>query len=261
MPALTEAAGISQQLIALAFTFMLVLCRSTAAVMLLPGLGESEPPPMLRAGLAIGIAVLLVPIVAPSIPPEPASFARLAGMIAIELLAGGLLGWLARLVVLALPAAGQIISLMTGLSSVLQPDALLGAQSAAIGKLFSVLAPVLILSTGLYALPLSALSGSYAVFPAGGGLSSSDLAETAVQAVAGSFALALRLASPFVLLSIIWQIALGLLSRLVPQIQVYFMALPGQVLGGLLLLALLGAAIVHAWLAAVGDNFARLPGL
>ena len=256
-----DATGLSRELMALAFTFVLVLCRCAAAVTLLPGLGESEPPAMLRAGLAVGVAVLLVPVVAPSIPSEPPSFLKLAGMVAVELLAGGLLGWLARLVVLALPASGQVISLMTGLSSVLQPDALLGAQSAAIGKLFGLLAPVLVLSTGLYALPLSALSESYTLFPAGGGLSSSDLAETAVQAVGGSFALALRLASPFVLLSLIWQLALGLLSRLVPQVQVYFMALPGQVLGGLLLLALLGAAIVHAWLAAVGDGFAHLPGL
>ena len=87
------------------------------------------------------------------------------------------------------------------------------------------------------------------------------MAETAVRAVGSSFALALRLASPFVLLSLVWQLSLGLLSRLVPQIQVYFLALPGQVLGGLLLMALLGAAIVQAWLAAVGDGFAHVPGL
>ncbi len=261
MPAAAGAAGISHELLALAFTFMLVLCRSAAAVMLLPALGESEPPVMLRAGLAVGLAALLVPVVSASIPQEPASFLRLAGMVAVELLAGGLIGWLARLLVLALPAAGQVVSLMIGQSSVLQPDALLGAQSAVFGKLFSMLAPVLVLSTGLYALPLSALSDSYAVFPAGGGISSGDLAETAVKAVGGSFALALRLASPFVLLSVVWQVALGLLSRLVPQIQVYFLALPGQVLGGLLLAALLSAAIVHAWLTAVGDGFAHLPGL
>ncbi len=246
---------------ALAFAFMLVLCRTGASIMLLPGLGESEPPAVLRAGLAVGVAVLLVPGVAPLLPPEPSSVVRLAGMVAGELLVGGLLGWLARLLALALPASGQIVSLMTGLSSVLQPDATLGAQSAAIGKLFNLLAPVLILSTGLYALPLGALAGSYTAFPAGGGLPSGDLAETAVRAVGASFSLALRLASPFVLVSIIWQLALGLLSRLVPQIQVYFLALPGQVLGGLLLLALLAVPILHAWLSAMQEGMAALPGL
>lgn len=257
----------AQGLSALAFAFMLVLCRTAAAVMLLPGLGESEPPSVLRAGLAAGVAILLLPGLAASLPAEPASFYRLGGMIATELLAGGLLGWLARLLALSLPMAGQIMSLMTGLSSVLQPDATLGAQSAVIGKLFNMLAPVLVLSTGLYALPLSALAGSYAVFPAGGGAilagsaGAGDLTEAAVRAVSMSFALALRLAAPFVLVSAIWQLSLGLLSRMVPQIQVYIVSLPGQVLGGLLLLALLGAPILHAWMLAMRDGYSGLPGL
>lgn len=251
----------AQDLLALAFAFMLVLCRTAAAVMLLPGLGESEPPVILRAGLATCITVLVVPGIAPSLPPEPASFLLLAAMIAGELLVGFMLGWLARLLALALPAAGQVISLMTGLSSVLQPDATLGAQSAAIGKLFNLLAPVLILSTGLYALPLGALAGSYSVFPAGLAPPSGDMAAVTVSAVGASFALALRLAAPFVLVSVVWQVALGLLSRLVPQIQVYVLALPGQVLGGMLLLALLAIPILQVWLSAARTGFLALPGL
>lgn len=238
---------------------MLVLCRSAAAVMLLPGLGESDPPPMLRAGLALAIAILLLPVLGPTLPKIPDGFLRLAGMVAEEIVVGGVLGWLARLVALALPAAGQLISLMTGMSSVLQQDPLLGAQSAEIGRLLNLVAPVVILSTGLYAQPLKALAGSYALFPAGGSMPAGDVAEIAVRAVSESFGLALRLAAPFVAISAVWQAALGLLARLVPQIQVYFAALPGQVLGGLLLLALLGAAIIGAWLGAVQEVFATLP--
>ena len=239
---------------------MLVVCRCGAAVMLLPGLGEAEPPAIVRAGLAIGIAVLLVPSLAPLMPKAPDGFLRLAGMVAAELLAGGLLGWLARLLALALPVLGQLLSLTTGLSSVLQQDPMLGAQSAVIGRLFNLLAPVLILSTGLYALPLGALARSYTVFPAGGVLPAADLAQVAVHAVSACFSLAVRLAAPFVLISLIWQVALGLLARLVPQIQVYFVALPGQVLGGLLLMALLGAPMLRVWLAGVHEGFLALPG-
>ena len=244
----------------LAFAFMLVLCRCAGAVMLLPGMGEEEPPAILRVGMAVGLAALLTPTLASAMPHEPESFLRLAGMVAVELLAGGVLGWLARLLALALPIAGQMISLQTGLSSVLQQDPTLGTQSAAIGRLFNLLGPVLILSTGLYALPLSALAGSYVVFPAGGMVAPGDLADTAVRAVSASFGLALRLAAPFVLIGLVWQVALGLLARLVPQIQVYFTALPGQVLGGLALLSVLGAPILRAWLEAVQSGFAALPG-
>ena len=173
-------------------------------------------------------------------------------------LAGALLGWLARLIALALPAAGQVISLMTGLSSVLQPDPMLGAQSAVIGRLFNLAAPVLILATGLYALPLSALARSYAIFPAGAFPPTADLAQVAVRAVSNSFALGIRLAAPFLLAGTAWQLALGMISRLVPQLQVYIAALPGQVLGGLLLLCLCGGALLHAWLDAARDGFAAL---
>jgi len=86
------------------------------------------------------------------LPSMPQDFAHLAGLLSGELLAGGILGWLARTVALALPAAGQIVSLSTGLSSVLQPDQNFGAQSASLGRLFGIGVPVLIFGTGLYAL-------------------------------------------------------------------------------------------------------------
>jgi flagellar biosynthetic protein FliR len=252
---------LSVELTGLAFAFMLILCRCAGAVMLLPGFGEEELPVMLRAGFATCLAVLLTPSLAPRMGAPPPDFFRLAGMIAAELLVGGLIGWLARLLALALAASGQVIGLLVGLSSVLLPDATFGAQSSAIGKLLNLAAPVLILSTGLYAMPLAALADSYTVFPPGGALPAGDLAQVAVRAVAASFALALRLTSPFILMSLVWQISLGLLARLVPQIQVYFAALPGQVLGGMLLLALLSAPILRAWLMAVHEGYAALPGL
>jgi flagellar biosynthetic protein FliR len=243
-----------------AFCFVLVLCRCGAAVMLMPGLGEDDPPATLRVALALAFAALLTPVEAPSMPAMPDGVAPLAGMLAAELLVGGVLGWLARLLSLALSMAGQVIALMIGLSSVLVPDAVLGTQAAPIGKLFGMAAPVVILSSGLYALPLTALGGSYGLFPAGVLLPAGDLADVALRAVSGSFSLALRLAGPFMLVSIVWQVAQGLLSRLVPQLQIYFAALPAQVLGGLLLLALLAQPMLRAWSDSVRAGFLALPG-
>jgi flagellar biosynthesis protein FliR len=88
-----------------------------------------------------------------------------------------------------------------------------------------------------------------------------DATETAVGAAADSFALAIRLASPFLLASIVWHVATGLLARLVPRLQVYFVAMPGQILGGIVLLAAVATALLTAWQAAVRSGFAGLPGL
>jgi flagellar biosynthetic protein FliR len=250
---------LAHDLLGWSFAFILILCRCGAAIMLLPGIAEDGSIAMLRMGITLGMTVLLLPSIAPSLPPAPDSVPHLAGLIANELFAGGFLGWMARLVALSLPAAGQIISLSTGMSSVLQPDANFGAQTAGIGRLFGVMAPALLLATGAYRLPLSALAGSYAAWPAGGLPPTDDVLTMVVQAVGAHFALALRLASPFMLIGLVWQAGLGLMSRLVPQLQIYFAALPGQVLGGLLLLALLAAPLAKVWLTAAEAAYGQLP--
>ena len=71
----------------------------------------------------------------------------------------------------------------------------------------------------------------------------------------------MRLASPFLLVAIVWNVATGLLARLVPRLQVYFVAMPGQILGGIVLLAVLATALLTAWQAGVRAGFAALPGL
>lgn len=244
-----------------AFAFVLLLARSSAAVMLLPGLGEAEPPAMVRAGLAVGITLLLLPVIAPLVPAAPPDVWRTAAMVVAELLAGGVLGWLARLIALALPIAGQMISYMTGLSSVLQPDATLGSQASALSRLFGITAPVLILGTGLYRLPLVALAGSYQLVAPGSLLPTADATQAGVAAVGQCFALAMRLSAPFLFANTIWQVGLGLLGRLVPQLQVHLASLPGQILGGLLLLALLGVGLLDAWMDTARAGLMLLPGI
>ena len=240
-----------------AFSFVLVLSRCGAAVMLLPGVGEAEAPGVFRAGLTLALVILVLPGVGQVVPVEGWGS---AAMVAAELLCGGVLGWLARVMTLALPMAGQLVSLMTGLSSIISPDPALG-QSSGIMRLFAIAAPMLVLTTGLWALPVAAMVGSYGLVPPGHMLPIADSTQAAASAVTDAFGLALRLAAPFVVASVVWQVALGLLSRLVPQLQVYFAALPGQIIGGLALLGLLSAGMANTWVEAARGSFTTLPGL
>ncbi len=244
-----------------AFAFVMVLGRVGAAVTLLPGLGEADLPAPVRLGVALAICVLLLPGLAPLMPPQPQDAGRLAAMVAAEVVAGLWLGWLARLVSLALPLAGQLVSYMIGLASVLQTDPLLGAQTTALGRLFSLAAPVLLLASGLYAVPVAALAASYDVLRPGEMLPAGAGASSVAIAVAASFALAFQLAAPFVLSSLVWQVAIGLTARLVPRVQVYFAGLPGQLLTGLTLLAALSGAIAAGFQSGVRDAFSHLPGM
>lgn len=243
-----------------AFSFVLVLCRVGGTLMLIPGLGEAEMPPMVRAGLVLALVLLVLPVVRPLMPVVPDGFAAAGAMVVAEIVTGLWLGWLARLIVQALPVAGQIISYMLGLSNVLQPDAELGSQATALGRLMSLVAPVLVLASGLYVPVLEALDGSYRLIAPGTLLPAGDAAQTGLAAVTQAFTLALRLSAPFLFASVIWQLASGLLARLVPRLQVYFVAMPAQILGGLALLAVLLAVLLATWQEAVRAAYTILPG-
>jgi flagellar biosynthetic protein FliR len=253
-------AALLHALPALAFAGVLVLARIGGAVMLLPGIGEAALPPMVRAGIALALTALLFPVLVPVLPPAPTQPWRAFFMLAAELGTGLWLGWLARLLVLSLEMAGEIISAMLGLSNVILPNVTIGTESTALSQVFGVAAAALVLATGLYALPLDALVRSYQAIPAGSLLPAADSAQAVVHGVGVSFALALRLASPLVLASIVWQVALGLAARLVPQVPIYFVSLPGQILGGFALLAGLVATLLALWLGAMRTGFAVLPG-
>ena len=240
-----------------AFSFVLVLCRCGATAMLLPGIGEAEAPAMFRAGFTLAIVLLVLPGVGVVVPVDGWGC---AGMVAAELLCGGVLGWLARCITLALPMAGQLISFMIGLSSLVSPDPALG-QTSTIMRLFSISVPVIALSTGLWALPVAALSGSYGLVPPGHFIPIVDSADAVLNAVSEAFGLALRLAAPFVLASVVWQVALGIVARLIPNLQIYFAAMPGQIVGGLTLLGLLSGGMIAAWGEAARTALNGLPGL
>ncbi|WP_043362937.1 flagellar biosynthetic protein FliR [Belnapia sp. F-4-1] len=241
---------------ALAFQAMLLVARLGGAVLLLPGLGEQDVPASIRLALLLALVAVLLPVLAPGLPPLPAELPELLRLMLTETAIGLWLGMLARLVALALGQAGQVVGLMIGLASPLQTDPMLGAQSLATGRLFTLLAALLVLSTGLYAVPLRALAESYTALPPGAPLPLGRSAESVAQAVAESLALALRLAGPLVLAAMLGNFALGLLARLAPQVQVFTVAAPGQILGGLLLLGLLLPALVAAWLGAATTSLA-----
>jgi flagellar biosynthetic protein FliR len=247
-------------LLASAPTFALVLARIGATMALLPGLGESSAPSLVRIGLALAITVLLVPIVQPMMPPVPEASMTMGLMVAAEVVTGLWFGWLSRMIALALPVGAAFVAYLMGVSSVLQPDPELGAQSTALAKLFDLAAPVLILTTGLYTLPLRALVGLFQLIPPGHMLPAADSLQVAVEAVGLTFTLALRVASPFIVAAVVWHVAIGEIARVMTRVQIYFVAIPGQILGGLVLLATIGGAMIVAWRQGVEAFLSALPG-
>lgn len=244
----------------LAFQAVLVFARLGAAVMLLPGLGEQEIPTTIRLALGLGLLALLLPGLAPGLPPAPDHAAEAMRLIVQEVVIGLWLGGLARILALAMAMAGQVVATLIGLQGVLVSDPNLGAQATALGRAFALMTAVLVLSGGLYAIALRALVESYELLPAGAALPAGLAAESMAAAGAASLGIALRLAAPFVIAAVVLNIALGLLARLAPQVQTFFIAIPGQILAGLALLALLAPPLVATYADSLRSGLGTLPG-
>jgi flagellar biosynthetic protein FliR len=215
---------------------------------------------MIRLGGAAMLTLVLLPLLLAVLPPIPAAPLLLAAMLCDEIVTGLWFGWLVRLAMLALPMAGQIVAGMIGMMNVIQPDALLGAGTSALSRLFGLAVVVLVFASGLWSVPIRALADLYSLLPPGQTIPAGDSAQATIAAAGAALALALRLAAPFILAGLVYHTALALAGKLVPHLQLHFAAAPGQLLGGIALLGLLVPLLFEVWQQEVREIFAALPG-
>ncbi|MEJ1967392.1 MAG: flagellar biosynthetic protein FliR [Rhizomicrobium sp.] len=229
--------------------YVLVFARVGTMVMLLPALGEGGIPARVRLVLALAITVALAPVVQRAYPSaQPAGLMKLALLIAQEVTCGILIGGMSRIIMGALQTAGMLIATQMGLAYAQTVDPTQHEQGAVIGNFFSLLGAVLIFSTDLHHLAIGAISGSYKMLPPGGALPTADMAELTIRLVSASFVLGFQLAAPFLVFGFALYAALGILARLMPQLQVFFVAMPVNIMFGFVLLALLLGSMMTLFL-------------
>jgi|TARA_R110000824_G_scaffold390760_20_gene588067 flagellar biosynthetic protein FliR len=225
-----------------AFVFMLVFSRLGSMVMLMPAIGEVAVPMRVRVIMALMLSAIMMPLVADSYSAIPLTVPGLAMTVIYEILIGIFVGMAARLAMSALHVAGSIIAMQTGLAFAQNVDPTQGTHSALLANFLSMLAVTLIFVTGLHHLLIAAMRDSYALFHPGDVFPVGDFLELAVKMVSGAFVLGVQLASPFIVFGLVFYIGIGLLSKLMPQIQIFFIAMPANIgLGLSLLLLILGA--------------------
>ncbi|WP_299651259.1 flagellar biosynthetic protein FliR [uncultured Tateyamaria sp.] len=249
--AAAEAISLLQTQLWLGFV---VFLRVGAAVALLPGFGEQSVP--MRIKLVVAIAFTL--IVAPALPQEPPdlSINSMVLLVATETVAGVLIGLGVRLFTLALQTAGAIAAQSTSLSQILGGAAI--EPLPAMGYVLSVGAIALAVMAGLHIKAAHLLIHSYVLLPMGLFSTGSDVADWGLTQVAHAFELAFLLAAPFVLMSVLYNLALGVINKAMPQLMVAFVGAPVITLGGLFLLFLAAPIMLSVWLAAL-DQFMASP--
>lgn len=226
----------------------LLFARLGAVLMLAPGWGEQAAPASLRLAAAVMATAALAPTLAGVAPDAPNSIAGAAPIIIGEIIVGLMLGGGARLAMSALQVAGATAGIASGLGFAQQIDPMASQTSALFSAFFSLLGVVLLMGMGLHRLMIEAAAESYTAFPPGALPPVGDASMYIIGAVADAFRLGVQIAAPVLIFSLIFNMSLGLVSRLLPQIQVFLIAMPLSVLLGLAVIALgLGGGLM-VWL-------------
>ena len=235
---------------------LLVFLRIGAAMAVLPGLGEQVISVRLRLIVGFMLTAAVAPAVLPQIDLPPPTLAVALRALATESIAGLFLGLMLRLFILALQTAGAIAAQSTSLSQ------LMGSQGLdplpALGHILTTAALALLMLTGFHVKAAGFLILSYELIPALTFPSPSALADAGRDRVSQSFALGFTLAAPFVILSVLYNLTLGVINKAMPQLMVAFVGAPVITFGSIALLLVAAPVMLTVWLQAF-DAFIAAP--
>jgi flagellar biosynthetic protein FliR len=230
------------------YQFMLVFARLGMAAMLMPALGGTLVAPRMRLLLALAATFVILPVVSPHLPPMPNAPLRLALLFGTEITIGLYFGVTMQMLMAAIDLAGNFMGYAVGLTNALISDPVTEQQSQLISGFLNLAAVTALLLTDGHHLMLRAIADSYTLFVPGAALPLGDFSKELVTTLGASFVVGLKLAAPLVIFSLVFNVGLGLLNRLVPQMQVFFVGMPMQILGGLSIMALSIAVILYSYL-------------
>jgi flagellar biosynthetic protein FliR len=236
---------------ALAAAFMLVFARIGTMLMLLPGLGELMVPARVRLTSALVLAAVMLPLHRAAYQIDLQSIGPLLVMLVEEILIGAVLGMTARLTIAALQVTGSVVAQQLGLGFVTAVDPTQGQQGVIIGNFLTILGLALLFATNMHHLVIAALDDSYTLFVPGEVPLTGDMAALMTRTLAGAFRVGIQLSAPFLVFGLLFNLGLGLLSRLMPQMQVFFVGMPLSILAGFMMLFLLISAMMGTYLGSV----------
>lgn len=230
------------------FVFFAVFARAGSTIMLLPGFGETYVSPRARLAMALLVTLVIAPTLASRFSSVPQQTTALSLLIIGEVVIGLFLGTIARLLMSATASAGMIAANLSALANALIQDPTSAQQASIMGSFMTAVAVVLIFVLDMHHLFLVAIVDSYDLFAPGAALPMDDISQMITRVAADSFTLAARMAAPFVVVGIVFYLGLGLLAKLMPQMQVFFVAMPLQVAMGLMLMFLSLAVMMRTFI-------------
>lgn len=231
--------GLAEILPADVMTLSLVFSRVGTMVMVLPAIGEATIPPRARLALALALTLVMAPVVGAAYPTAVANHVgSAAGLVISEIVIGLAVGLIVRMMLSAVQVAGNVIATQTGLAFSQTFDANQGTQSALVSMFLSLLAVTLIFATDMHHLLIAGIEHSFTLFPPGKMPPTADFMKLAIETVSGLFTTGLQMSAPFIVFGLIIYAAAGVIARMMPQLQVFFIAMPLNILAGFVILGL-----------------------
>lgn len=224
--------------------FLLILCRVGAALMMMPIYGDSYISPRLRLLFACALSVLLTPVLISKIPGLPVSMLALGLLILSEIIVGTFIGLISRTILSVMHTAGTMIAYQSSLAISSIFDPVTGTQTAVLSNFFTITAMTLMLALNLHHYMLAGAVESYTLFTPGAYPMVEDMMQYQLRLVADAFTLGVMLAAPHIVFSFIFYLMGGLMARLLPNFQTFYVMMPPQIiLAFILIFAILGVAM------------------
>jgi flagellar biosynthesis protein FliR len=212
------------------FQFMLVFARLGTAFRRFPAVGSHYIHGRAKLAVSLTISLVMMPVLAPYLPKYTDDFAKNIGFIAIEILIGLIISVAANIYFMSLHFVGQILSMQSGLGSAAFFDPMQKSQVAIFSNFMLIIAIVMIFATNTHHLFIYAVADSYIKFPPGELVNSGDLSKFVAFVINDSFILSFKIVSPFLVIGLAIMTGSGLLARLMPNLQVFFVITPAQIL-------------------------------
>lgn len=237
------------------FAFILTFVRVGTAVMIMPGIGNAFVPPNVRLYFALAFAFVLFPILQSRIPDPIPETITLFTMIIMEFVSGLVIGTVMRVLMAALDIAGMIIATQSSLANASLFNPAFSSQGTVISTFMTLTGVLLLFVTDMYQLMITGIIKSYDLFPVGQIPDMGSVAELMIKEIDLAFLVAVQMTAPFLVLVLMLYVGMGVMSKLMPQIQVFMIAVPIQIALALITMTMVMSGMMLLWLNRFDEGF------
>lgn len=216
--------------------FLLIFIRMTGLFVVAPIFGRRNVPTYFKIGFSFMLALILINTIKMPNLDYYNSFYQYAFLVLKEFLVGITLGYVSYLVFNAIYLAGQLIDMQVGFGMVNVVDPLSSIQVSITSNLYFIICMMVFLAVDGHHMLIRALFESFNYIPIGNAVFGANLMNDILRMFGDIFLLAFKISAPILAAILVTDIALGVISKAVPQVNVFVLGMPLKILLGLLVL-------------------------